>query len=40
MRTIVSSLVALAVAASIVAPAAAFDAKSFFEQQARQSGGK
>jgi len=39
MKAIVSALVALAVVASVVAPASAFDAKSFYEQQERQSGG-
>ena len=38
MKTIVSALVALSVLAGIAAPASAFDAKSFFEQQERQSG--
>ena len=36
MKTIVSSLIALAVLAGIASvPASAFDAKSFFEQQDR-----
>ena len=39
MKTIVSALVALSVLAGIAAPASAFDAKSFYEQQDRQSGG-
>jgi hypothetical protein len=39
MKVIVSALIALSVVAGAVAPAAAFDAKSFFEQQDRQSGG-
>ena len=39
MRAIASTLLALSVLASVAAPASAFDAKSFFEQQARQSGG-
>jgi hypothetical protein len=39
MRTITSALLALAVLAGVAAPASAFDAKSFFEQQERQSGG-
>jgi hypothetical protein len=38
MKTIVSALVALSVLAGIAAPASAFDAKSFYEQQDRQSG--
>lgn len=38
MKTIVSALVALSILAGIAAPASAFDAKSFFEQQERQSG--
>jgi len=39
MRAIASTLLALSVLASVAAPASAFDAKSFFEQQERQSGG-
>jgi hypothetical protein len=42
MRAVVSALLALSVLAGIAgvaAPASAFDAKSFFEQQDRQSGG-
>jgi hypothetical protein len=38
MKTIVSALVALSVLAGIAAPVSAFDAKSFYEQQDRQSG--
>jgi len=38
MKTILSALVALSVFAGIAAPASAFDAKSFYEQQDRQSG--
>ena len=38
MKTIVSALIALSVVAGIAAPASAFDAKSFYEQQDRQSG--
>ena len=37
MKTIVSALIALSVLAGIAAPASAFDAKSFYEQQGRQS---
>jgi hypothetical protein len=38
MKTIVSALLALSVLAGIAAaPASAFDAQSFFEQQSRQS---
>ena len=39
MKTIVSALIALSVLAGIAAPASAFDAKSFYEQQDRHSGG-
>jgi hypothetical protein len=39
MKTIVSALIALSVIAGIAAPASAFDAKGFYEQQERQSGG-
>jgi len=39
MKAIVSALVALSVLAGVAAPASAFDAKSFYEQQERQSGG-
>jgi hypothetical protein len=35
-----TALATLVLVAASVAPAAAFDAKSFYEQQARQSGGK
>ena len=37
MKIIASALVALSVLASIAAPASAFDAKSFYDQQARQA---
>ena len=39
MKTIVSTLVALSVLAGIASPVSALDAKRFFEQQERQSGG-
>jgi hypothetical protein len=39
MRTLVSALLALSVLAGVAAPASAFDAKSFFSQQERESGG-
>jgi hypothetical protein len=39
MKAIVSALVALSVLTGVAAPASAFDAKSFYEQQERQSGG-
>jgi hypothetical protein len=39
MRIVVSALLALSVLTGIAAPASAFDAKSFFAQQNRQSGG-
>ena len=39
MKTIVSALIALSVLAGIAAPANAFDAKSFYDQQDRNSGG-
>jgi hypothetical protein len=39
MKSIVSALIALSVLTAVAAPASAFDAKSFFEQQERQSGG-
>ena len=39
MKTIACTLVALSLLAGIAAPAGAFDAKSFYEQQERQSGG-
>ena len=35
MKTILSALIALSVIAGVAAPASAFDAKTFFEQQAR-----
>lgn len=38
MRTLVSALLALSVLAGIAAPASAFDAKTFYEQQDRESG--
>jgi hypothetical protein len=39
MKTIVSALIALSVLAGIAAaPASAFDAKSFYDQQDRQAG--
>lgn len=38
MRTLVSALIALSVLAGVAAPASAFDAKSFYDQQERQSG--
>ena len=38
MKIIASALVALSVLAGIAAPASALDARSFFEQQERQSG--
>lgn len=38
MKIIASALVALSVLAGIAATANAFDAKSFYEQQERQSG--
>ena len=37
MKTIVSTLIALSVLAGIAAPASAFDARSFYEQQDRAS---
>ena len=37
MKTFVSALIALSVLAGIAAPASAFDAKNFYEQQDRQS---
>jgi hypothetical protein len=40
MKAILSALVALFVVASVVGTANAFDAKGFYEQQDRQSGGK
>ncbi len=39
MKSIASVLIALALVASIAATANAFDARSFFDQQSRQSGG-
>jgi hypothetical protein len=36
MKTIVSFLIALSVLAAVAAPASAFDAKTFYEQQERQ----
>lgn len=36
MKIILSALVALSVLASVAAPASAFDAKTFYEQQERQ----
>ena len=37
MKTILSALIALSVVTAVAAPATAFDAKSFFEQQAKQA---
>jgi hypothetical protein len=37
MKTLASALIALAVMASIAAPVRAFDAKTLFEQQERES---
>ena len=39
MKTIVSALVALSVLTGVAASAHALDAKSFYEQQDRRSGG-
>jgi hypothetical protein len=39
MKSILSALVVLSALVAVAAPASAFDAKSFFEQQERQSGG-
>jgi hypothetical protein len=39
MKTITCTLIALSLLAGIAAPAGALDAKSFYEQQERQSGG-
>ena len=39
MKTITSALLALSLLAGMAAPASAFDAKGFYEQQDRQSGG-
>jgi hypothetical protein len=36
MKTIVVTLIALSVLAGVAAPASAFDAKTFYEQQERQ----
>jgi hypothetical protein len=38
MKTILSTLIVLAVLAGVSAPGSAYDARSFFEQQERQSG--
>ena len=35
MRMIASALIALSILAGVVAPAAAFDSRTFFEQQQR-----
>jgi hypothetical protein len=37
MKTILSALVALSVVTAVSAPASAFDAKSFWEQAAKQA---
>ena len=37
MKTIVSALIALSVLAGIAGPVSALDAKTFYEQQERQS---
>ena len=37
MKVIASALVALSVLAGVAAPASAFDAKSFYDQQDRQA---
>ena len=39
MRTLVSALLALSVLTGIAASASAFDAKTFYSQQERESGG-
>jgi hypothetical protein len=39
MKTFASTLILLSLLAGIAAPASALDAKSFYEQQERQSGG-
>ena len=39
MKTIVSTLIALAVLAGIAAPASAFDSKGFYQDLDRRSGG-
>jgi hypothetical protein len=37
MKTMLSVLIALSVLAGVAAPASAFDAKDFYEQQGRQA---
>jgi hypothetical protein len=37
MKTILSALIALSVVTAIAAPASAFDAKTFFDEQAKQA---
>jgi len=37
MKTLASALIALSVLAGVAAPASAFDAKSFYDQQDRQA---
>jgi len=37
MKTVISTLIALSALASIATPASAFDPKTFYEQQERQS---
>jgi hypothetical protein len=39
MKTIISALIIASVFGLVTLPASAFDAKTFFEQQSRQSGG-
>jgi hypothetical protein len=39
MKIVASALIALSVLAGVAAPAGAFDAKSFFQQLDRESGG-
>ena len=39
MKTIASTLIILSLLAGIAAPASALDARAFYEQQDRQSGG-
>jgi hypothetical protein len=39
MKTIASTLIVLSLLVGLAAPASAVDAKSFYEQQDRQSGG-
>jgi hypothetical protein len=39
MKTIASALIVLSLLVGLAAPASAVDAKSFYEQQDRQSGG-